>query len=73
MTGDLETELGLAAALGFDATRFLRADPVERPILVAALAHAARFRRERDEALVKALAQAVVAEISRAMKRGGRR
>jgi hypothetical protein len=69
VTPELASTLGLAAALGFDPCRFLRADPVERPILAAALEHAARYHRERDEAL----ARLVVAELAGAVKRGSRR
>lgn len=69
MTPELASTLGLAAALGFDPSRFLRADPVERPILEAALEHAARYHRQRDEAL----AQRVVAELATAVKRGAKR
>lgn len=69
MTPELATELGLAAALGFDPSRFLRADPVERPLLEAALEHAARYHAQRDEALAKR----VVAELAAAQKRGMKR
>lgn len=69
MTAGLAPTLGLAAALGFDPGRFLRADPVERPLLEAALEHAAKFARDRDEALAKR----VVAELAAAMKRGAKK
>jgi hypothetical protein len=69
VTPELAATLGLAAALGFDPSRFLRADPVERPILEAALEHAARYARERDEALAKR----VVAELAAAVKRGAKK
>jgi hypothetical protein len=73
VTAGLARELGYAAALGFDPRGILRADPVERPLLVAALEHAARFERERDEARIEALAKRIVAELAAAMKRGGRK
>lgn len=69
MTPELAVTLGHAAALGFDPGRLLRADPVERPLLEAALEHAARFVHARDEALAKR----VVAELAAAMKRGAKR
>lgn len=69
MTAELARGLGQAAALGFEPGRILRADPVERPILTAAVEHAARFVRERDEAL----ARAIVAEYAAAVKRGTRK
>jgi hypothetical protein len=69
VTGELAQTLGLAAALGFDPGRFLRADPVERPLLEAALEHAARYTQERDEALAKR----IIAELAAAMKRGAKR
>jgi hypothetical protein len=61
--------LGLAAALGFEPSRFLRADPVERPLLEAALEHAAQWARKRDEAL----ASLVVDKLAAAQRRGMRR
>jgi hypothetical protein len=69
MSAELAPVLGQAAALGFDPCRLLRADPVERPLLEAALGHAAKTRAELDEALAKR----VVAELAAAMKRGGRK
>ena len=69
MTAGLAPALGQAAALGIDPGRLLRADPVERPLLEAALEHAARFVQQRDEALAKR----VVAELAAAMKRGNKR
>ena len=61
--------LGQAAALGIDPGRILRADPVERPLLVAAFEHAAKLQSDRDEALAKR----VMAELAAAMKRGSKR
>jgi hypothetical protein len=55
VTPELAQTLGLAAALGFDPSRLLRADPIE-----AALEHAARFARERDEALAAQIVNRVV-------------
>ena len=69
MTAGLAPLLGQAAALGIDPGRILRADPIEAPLLVAALEHAARMHRERDEALAKR----IIAELAAAMKRGGKR
>lgn len=69
MTPELAATLGLAAALGFDPCRLLRADAVERPILEAALEHAARHARERDEALAKR----IIAELATALKHGRKR
>jgi hypothetical protein len=60
VTPELAQTLGLAAALGFDPSRLLRADPIERPLLEAALEHAARFARERDEALAAQIVNRVV-------------
>ena len=69
MTAGLAPLLGQAAALGIDPGRILRADPVEAPLLVAALEHAAKLLAERDEALAKC----VVAELAAAVKRGSKR
>jgi hypothetical protein len=69
VTAELAPALGQAAALGLDPCRLLRADPVERPLLEAALEHAARFHAQRDEALAKR----VVAELAAAVKRGAKR
>ena len=69
MTAGLAESLGQAAALGIDPGRLLRADAVERPLLIAALEHAAKTQANRDEAL----ARRVVSELAAAMKRGGRR
>lgn len=66
---ELAPALGQAAALGFDPGRLLRADPIERPLLEAAIEHAARFFAQRDEALAKR----IVGELAAAMKRGGRK
>ena len=44
VTAELAAELGLRRRARVRPGRFLRADPVERPLLVAALEHAARFR-----------------------------
>jgi hypothetical protein len=60
--------LGQAAALGIDPAGLLRADPVERPLLIAALAHAAHWQADRD----RALARQVVYELAQALKRGRR-
>ena len=69
MTAGLAPVLGQAAALGIDPGLLLRADPVERPLLIAALEHAAKMHNERDEALAKR----IVSELAAAMKRGGKR
>ena len=69
MTAGLAPALGLAAALGIDPGRLLRADEVERPLLEAALEHAAKFVQDRDEALAKR----IVGELAAAMKRGSKR
>lgn len=69
MSAALAPVLGQAAALGISPSAILRADPVERPLLEAALEHAARAHRDRDEALAKR----IVAELAAAMKRGGRK
>ena len=69
MTAGLAPVLGQAAALGIDPGQLLRADPVELPLLTAALEYAAKMHNERDEALAKR----VVAELAAAMKRGGKR
>lgn len=63
MSRDLPVVLGQAAALGLNPSAILRADPVEAPILIAAIEHAAEFARKRDENLavliVNTLAQAM--------------
>ena len=71
MTAGLELAplLGQAAALGFEPGRLLRADPVERPLLEAALEHAAKLQNDRDDALAKR----IVSELALAMKRGSKR
>ena len=69
VTAGLAPLLGQAAALGVDPGRILRADPVEAPLLVAALEHAAKLHRDRDEALAKT----VVAELAAAQKRGSKK
>jgi hypothetical protein len=60
VTPELASTLGLAAVVGIDPCRMLRADPVERPLLEAALEHAARITRERDEALAALIVNRVV-------------
>jgi len=57
--------LGHAAALGIAPAALLRADPVELPLTVAALEHAAEWQLERD----KRLAVLIVNELGRALKR----
>jgi hypothetical protein len=57
--------LGYAAALGIAPATLLRADPVELPLMVAALDHAAEWHAERD----KALARLIINELGRAVKR----
>jgi len=57
--------LGHAAALGLQPGALLRADPVELPLLTAALEHAARWQAERD----KALARLIIHELAQALKR----
>ena len=69
MTAGLAPMLGQAAALGIDPGRILRADPVEAPLLMAALEHAANLQNDRDEALAKR----IISELAAAMKRGGKR
>ena len=71
MTAGLELApmLGQAAALGVDPGQILRADPIERPLLIGALEHASKLQNSRDEALAKR----IVAELAAAMKRGSKR
>jgi hypothetical protein len=57
--------LGYAAALGIAPAALLRADPVELPLMVAALDHAAQWQHERDQNL----ARMVINELARALKR----
>ena len=57
--------LGHAAALGIAPAHVLRADPVELPLMVAALEHAANYHAERD----KRLAVLIINELGRALKR----
>jgi ABC-type nitrate/sulfonate/bicarbonate transport system substrate-binding protein len=58
--------LGHAAALGIAPAHLLRADPVELPLLVAALEHAADWQREHDQHL----ARLIIHELAEALKRG---
>ena len=58
--------LGAAAFLGVAPGAVLRADPVERPLLLDAMEHAARLHADRD----KALARAIISELAQALKRG---
>lgn len=69
MTAGLDELLGHAAALGVDPGGILRADPVERSLLVRAMEHAARWQADRDDALAKR----VVSELAAAQRRGSRR
>jgi hypothetical protein len=57
--------LGRAAALGLPPSGLLRADPVERPLLLACLHHAAEWQAQRD----RALARLIVNELALALKR----
>jgi hypothetical protein len=57
--------LGYGAALGISPASLLRADPVEFPLLVAALEHAAAWHAERD----KALARLIISELAQALRR----
>lgn len=54
------------AALGIDPTTVLRADPIERALLQAALPHAHAYAQQRDQQL----AERIIAELGRALKRG---
>jgi hypothetical protein len=58
--------LGQAAVLGFDPSRLLRADPVERDVLLRAVGHAHDYVEFRD----RWLAHQIIVELSQAMKRG---
>lgn len=60
--------LGQAAALGIAPGALLRADTAERPLLLAALEHAATYQLERDQRL----ARLVINELAEATKRGKR-
>jgi len=57
--------LGHAAALGIPPASILRADPLELPLLVGAMEHAARWHADRD----KALARLIINELAQALKR----
>ena len=70
MTAGLAQVLGQAAALGIDPGRILRADPVERPLLLAAIEHAAKVHGERDEALAVRITNRVAEAWNRGQKKG---
>jgi hypothetical protein len=63
--GDFLTFLGSAAVLGIPPDRVLRADPYELAVLVEAARHAAAYAQQRD----LALAQLIINELGKAMKR----
>lgn len=58
--------LGAAATYGIDPSRILRADPVERELLLAIIREAHQHADNRDQRL----ARLVVSELSQALKRG---
>ena len=60
--------MGQAAVLGIDPSRLLRADRIERELLMAASRHAHEYAEQRD----RALARMVVHELAEALKRGRR-
>lgn len=62
------TFLGQAAALGISPGLVLRAEPLERQLLVEATKRAHDYAEERD----RALARLVICELADAMKRGRR-
>ena len=53
--------------LGIDPSRLLRADEVERDLLLAAIGHAHAYTEQRD----RALARLIINELAQAMKRNG--
>lgn len=61
------TLLGRAAALGIDPSRILRADDVERDLLMRAIGHAHEYAELRD----RSLARLIIHELAQAMKRHG--
>jgi hypothetical protein len=63
---DFLTFLGQAAALGISPNTVLRADPLERELLMEATKHAHEYSEQRD----RALARLVVSELADALKRG---
>jgi hypothetical protein len=58
--------LGQAAALGVDPSRLLRADDVERALLLESVREAHRYAEQRD----RALARMIISELAEAVKRG---
>jgi hypothetical protein len=57
--------MGEAAVLGLSPHLILRADPLEMPVLVDALKHAAHLQHERD----KTLALMIANNLARSFKR----
>ena len=57
--------MGEAAVLGLSPHIILRADPLEMPVLVDALKHAARLQHDRD----KTLAVLIANNLARTLKR----
>jgi hypothetical protein len=62
--------LGVAAVLGFDPSRLLRADPVEAAVLTAAAMHAREYADLRDENLATMINNARVESEKRGQRRG---
>lgn len=60
------TFAGAAATLGIAPSDVLRADPVELALYARIAAEAARYARERDDAL----ANRIIGELAEAVKRG---
>jgi hypothetical protein len=58
--------LGQAAALGISPSALLRADDVERDLLLRAVHEAHRYHEQRD----RALARMIISELAEAMRRG---
>lgn len=58
--------LGVAAASGIEPSMLLRAGPIEREILLAALVEA----QEHQKRYIQALARQIIHELADAMKRG---
>lgn len=58
--------IGVAIALGVSPSSLLRADPIERAVLMRALDVAGRYREKLD----RRLAQMIIGELAAALKRG---